>query len=367
MLTSVCPRVHTNINELRTDLLQNGWGVYQLLSSTKNEEYLQQIHHELDSISFELSGELDEGPFYPRIPRVLSGMIKHAHVSMIRTAHELRKEARPIFFELMNNQSMIPFLEHPIPIIPEELSCNPDAIYVSSGKLPVFPQSVNNQINQNDLLWWHIDADKPVSFLQSSVVLQNPEGSEEFCVYERSHMFTNVLNKGSPIPDDFYLLTDSDKTSLEENGCRPISMRIPQGCIVFWFSSTVHTVKPFHNAVNPRIQVYTCYATTKHLDSIYQEDLIHMKTLAILLGGSCRHLPYPCSITWQNGNTSLYRDLISFEELYAHCGETFFGTSKETDFIDSELSLYGLTRENVRNSIEYWKTNWTSRMSLFEF
>jgi hypothetical protein len=91
-----------------------------------------------------------------------------------------------------------------------------------------------------------------------------------------------------------------------------------------------------------------------------------MKTLAILLGGSCRHLPYPCSVTWQNGDEHLFRDLINPHELNVQYPNVFFGTRAE-DLTDTELSIYGLTRKDVHDSIEYWKINWTRSMELFDF
>ncbi len=380
-MQKITPVIRTNIHDLRTDLIQNGWGVYQLLTPTENELYLQQTKYELEMLNVNVNADenvnvnADENgngdvydPFYKNIPRVLSGMIKHYHASMTRTAHELRKKIRPIFYELMDDDvhGISSFLEHPIPLNENELSCNPDAIYVSSSKRPIFPQSVRNQINPNDLLWWHVDTDVPISFIQSSIVLQNPEGSEEFCVYNGSHRYMNEINGGELLPSDFYLLSTQDQMNLQEKGCQPMSMQIPPGCAVLWFSSTVHTVKPFNNALLPRIQYYVCYGVIKHLGLNVIQDLKHMKTLAILLGGSCRHLPYPCSVTWQNGDEHLFRDLINPHELNVQYPNVFFGTRAE-DLTDTELSIYGLTRKDVHDSIEYWKINWTRSMELFDF
>lgn len=321
-------------------LVEHGWAVVKIMDEATVDAFVADMHEEL--------WEFGSAPFYPEIPRVLGGMLKNWHFSMLRSAHAIRKHARPYFFALLSQgyDRLAPFLDFPCPDDEHELSCNPDALFVSSGKPVRFPPSLPTS---DDGLWWHVDTDKPNTFLQASVVLQNPEGSEEFCVLDKSHRYFDAY--ADSIRSDFHLLSPANLACLYERGCEPVHMRVPPGHMVVWFSSTVHTVQPFRASPQPRMQTYVCFATTKHLSPETMETLTMAKALAVLMGASCRHCPYPCDASYQYGSRGMSRDYISAEELP---GE-FFGSNPDCDYTDAELSVYGLTRASFYDAVHRWR------------
>jgi hypothetical protein len=360
MVKSIIPQVFTSLHDASLHLIQYGWVVVSLLTTEQVRMYTNDIH---DSLSF-IENSQDCDIFHPKIPRVLGGMLKSHHISMLRPVHEIRKLARSRFYDFLQSADyhLYDYTNFPIPNNLEDLTCNPDAIYVSSGLQPKFPRGASQNIQQGGL-WWHVDTDTERSFIQGSIVLENPHGSEEFCVVSESHKHFDILDDSRRLGSDFYMLNSQDLTNLKERGCEALSLQVPEGSYVLWFSSTVHTVKPFSSeGTSPRIQVYATFAPTTSIVGDERKDLELMKSLAVLLGGSCRHLPYPCEITWQNGNRGLYRDLIPFEEL----PEIFMFSNKE-DYTNSELSVYGLNVDTLRYSIEYWSKEWNEQMMSFMF
>jgi hypothetical protein len=275
---------------------------------------------------------------------------------MSRTAHELRKLARPAFFDILQGATD-EFLTFPPPTTEEDLSCNPDALFVSTGEPARFPAGVELP---DPNMWWHVDTEVQAGFLQGSFVLDNPNGSEQFSVLDGSHRHFHLLEITDP-GSDFHLLSKSDFERVTEV-CPVVHLQIPAGCLVVWYSATVHTVKPPDPEVYtaPRVQTYICFGTTTHIDEIVVSGLKVVKVLAILLGGSCRHHPYPCDVTWQRGTEGMRRDFVPPEELPA----CIFG-SAPTDFTDEALSVYGLTRQDVLDSVEYWTMSWKRKMDVW--
>ena len=357
-MNSLIPHVFNNMYDASLHLIHHGWVVISLLSDEQTNSFKNKIHESLSNIE---NGGNDI--FHTSIPRVLGGMLKTHHTSMLRPVHEIRKLARTRFFEFLKESDyhVFDYTNFSIPNEEIDLTCNPDAIFVSSSIQPSFPRSVCDNL-QNGGLWWHVDTDEERSFIQGSVVLDNPLGSEEFCVISESHKYFNILDESRRLGSDFYMLTSNDLKKYDENNCDKISLRIPSGSYVLWYSSTVHTVKPFYNSITPRIQIYVTFAPIIHIRGKEYEDLLLKKCLAILLGGSCRHLPYPCEITWQNGIHGYTRDLIPFGEL-----PDFFMFSKVIDFFDdNNLNIYGIDDyETLRNLIEYWGYNWDETMYSF--
>ena len=342
MLTSIIPVVLTVAADIRSHLQEHGWAVTRVVDEPSALQMRSQI--------------LDELAMYPdEIPRTLGGMIKTHNMCMSRTAHEIRKLARPVFFDILRD-AYDAFLVFPRPEQESDLSCNPDALFVSTGEPARFPRGVDIQ----DSLWWHVDTEQRTGFLQGSFVLDNPEGSEEFAVLDGSHHHFDELE----ITDhgtDFHLLTHEERTRLSEI-CQPLSLRVPPGCLVVWYSATVHTVRPPNPALytRPRVQTYVCFGTTMHLDAEYIRDVTLTKALAVLLAGSCRHHPYPCEVTWQRGLEGATRDFLPVNELIPW----IFG-SRPTDFTDEELSVYGLSRASVLDAVDYWSTHWNRKMQQY--
>ncbi len=361
MVKSIIPQVFTSLHDASLHLVQYGWVVLSLLSSEQVNMYTNDIHASLHKVSGS-SSQQDCNIFHSEIPRTLGGMIKTHHASMLRPVHELRKIARTRFYDFLkeSDHHVFDHTNFAIPNSEDELTCNPDAIFVSSGLHPRFPRAAREHVQKGGL-WWHVDTDVPNSFIQGSVVLQNPLGSEEFCVVSESHKHFDVLDDSRRLGSDFYMLSLDDLTKLHERGCEQLSLRVPSGSYVLWYSSTVHTVKPFGNAIEPRVQMYVTFAPLTGIRGEERQDLELMKSLAVLLGGSCRHLPYPCGITWQNGYEGYTRDLIPFDDLIP---EIMF--SKKEDFNDNELNIYGLDIEIIRNSVEFWSYNWNEQMNSWK-
>lgn len=361
MVKSIIPQVFTSMYDASLHLIQHGWVVVSLLSSEQVNTFTNDIHASLHSVSGSTGSE-QCNVFHSGIPRTLGGMIKTHHASMLRPVHELRKLARTRFYEFLSqaDQHVFDHTNFAIPNNENELTCNPDAIFVSSSLHPRFPRAAREHVQKGGL-WWHVDTDEERSFIQGSVVLQNPIGSEEFCVYSESHKHFDVLDDSRRLGSDFYMLSLDDLTKLQERGCEAVSLQVPSGSYVLWYSSTVHTVKPFGNALEPRVQMYVTFAPLHGIRGEERQDLELMKVLAVLLGGSCRHLPYPCGITWQNGYEGYTRDLIPFGELSS---DIMF--SRIEDYSDTEFSIYGLDLETVRESIDFWSYNWNEQMNTWK-
>jgi hypothetical protein len=346
------------------NLLQNGWTTIQVLSTEEAFALRDQLFDELGRL--DATGDPYGGTrtsrnphFFPNIPRVLGGMIKSGHVSLTRTAHEIRKLVRPKVFELLQeipDHAFERFLDFERPATPEELSCNPDAVFVSDGKL------VRAPIETPDKLWWHIDASRERSFLQSSFVLQNPDASEQFGVISGSHNHFHVLQSrqagSGRMRNDWFMLDQDDVEQLAQFGCTPTFIQPPPGTLVVWFSTLVHTVKPadLRRMVEPRVQTYVCFGKVPRPVPSRERFELHNKVAAILFGATCRHLPYPCSPEWQTYiygegpavRNKMYRDVIEPSD-----APWVFGTHPH-DFTDHELSVYGITRDDVMTVVDSW-------------
>ena len=338
------PAVLSATDEIRAHLFEHGWAVTRVV----DESTAFQLR---DKLIADIAG-IGDSEF---IPRTLGGMIKTHKLGMSRTAHELRKLARPVFYNILQGETDA-FLTFPPPTTEDELSCNPDALFVSTGEPARFPVGVELP---DPNMWWHVDTEVHAGFLQGSFVLDNPEGSEQFSVLDGSHRHFDLLDISDP-GSDFHLLSKSDFARM--NFCPVVNLRIPAGCLVVWYSATVHTVKPPDPDVYhaPRVQTYICFGTTAHLDEIVVSRMKLVKTLAVLLGGSCRHHPYPCEVTWQQGYEGMRRDFVPPEELPA----CIFGSSP-SDFTDDDLSVYGLTHQDVLDGVEYWTHNWKRKMDVW--
>ena len=367
-MNSIRPIIHTSMLDAANHLIQHGWTVINAFDQHQTEIYKHDLLTELQYYS-------DDHTFFTDIPRVLGGMIKSGHLSMSRTLHSIRKNVRPKYHSVIKelpNEITQRFLDHPIPETPEELNCNPDALFVSSGIPPIFPPRAGVG---SDGLWWHIDASRERTFVQSSVILDNPEGSEEFCVISGSHNYFYELQERvsdtNRMVDDWFMLDASDTQFLKDHNCEPVSMLLPPGAMVLWFSTTVHTVKPPKNhLISPRIQIYVCFGTFTHLDVDVQKDIKNMKTSAILFGTSCRHLPYPCSFDWQEKFGGGYVHLYYRDLIYPHKLEIdmpwIFGWHS-LDFTDDELSVYGITAAELKTNVQNWnqqyKYLWLKKMN----
>lgn len=361
-MKSIRPTVWENAHDASKHLTEHGWTVIKVMDRSTAERLKRSMQRDVGFFD-----DFDDDPFHPYISRILGGMLKTHHLSMCRSAHTLRKKVRSTFFDVLR---CLPFpdkyLDFPIPQNEEELSCNPDAIYISSGDEFVLPKSIsearkvtnndNLRDDENNLLWWHVDTNREKSFLQSSVVLQNPKGSEEFAVYDKSHLHFDCLDSRR---EGFQLLNDNDIEELEKVGCEPLSIRVPRGSMILWFSSTVHTIRPFKNANLPRMLSYVCFGTIHHLSVDELLWLRRQKSLAILFGGTCGHTPYPCSVNWQNGRVGWFRDVIPYYEI----PHVIFGSRKK-DYTDRELSIYGLTVEDLREAILHFSQTWDPSLKI---
>lgn len=323
----------------REHLIENGWCVVPLLNEFLSEHYLIKIQNELTQI-------FGTENFYENCPRVLDGMIKTHHTSMLRSVHELRFHARSKIFEFLDPKTWSHFRDlKPLTTIfqnlrhENELTCNPDAIFVSSG-------SSNNLAEP----WWHVDTGSiSLNNLQGSIVLANPPNCEKMYVLQKSHKFFEHLNiPQQNVQAKFHLLTKNEVELLKTLGCEPVCVNdyTPPGSLVLWFSSTVHHVTPNQGSETPRVITYVCFGKT---DLLSEEDKI-LKTFAVLFGGSCRHFPQSCEVSWQYGKTGLSRDLIHFREMNEKYW--FLFGSRIHDYTDSNLNIYGLTKEDVKNAIK---------------
>jgi hypothetical protein len=346
------------------DLIQNGWTTIRVTSTEEAFALREQLFDELGRL--DASGDPDgrsssssKPTFFQNIPRVLGGMIKSGHVALTRTAHEIRKLVRPKIFELLQaipDDAFQRFLDFERPTTPDDLSCNPDAVFVSDGK-PV------RSLAPAGKPWWHIDASRERSFLQSSFVLHNPDASEQFGVISKSHNHFHTLKArqtgSGRMQNDWFLLDDDDVEVLMDLHCTPTFIQPEPGTLVVWFSTTVHTVKPadLERMIEPRVQTYACFGKVpRPVRSSIPDPRpeIHMKVAAVLFGATCRHLPYPCTPEWQtniygpNVKNKLYRDVID-----PHDAPWVFGTHPH-DFTDHELSVYGFTRDDVIEVVNSW-------------
>jgi hypothetical protein len=355
-----CPVGH--MSPYANDLLQNGWTTIQVLNTEEAFALRDQLFDELgrlDATGDPYGRTSRRNPhFFPNIPRVLGGMIKSGHASLTRTAHEIRKLVRPHIFELLQeipDPAFERFLDFERPAAPEELSCNPDAVFVSDGK-PV------RSLVPTGEPWWHIDASRERSFLQSSFVLDNPNASEQFGVISKSHNHFHTLKArqagSGRMHNDWFLLDEDDVEVLRDLNCIPTFIQPPPGTLVVWFSTLVHTVKPadLERMTEPRVQTYVCFGKVPRPVSTSQFRTcpeIHMKVAAVLFGATCRHLPYPCTPEWQTNiyghvTNNMYRDVID-----PHDAPWVFGTHPH-DFTDHELSVYGVTRDDVIEVVNSW-------------
>ncbi len=325
--------------------------------------------HYRDALLSELKlypGVRADDPFVRGIPRVLGGMIKSGHASMTYTTHRIRELARPKFFEVLQqipDRTFQTFLDYQRPNSSNELSCNPDAIFVSDAKPVRIPAGA---ATTPDGLWWHIDASRERSFLQAAVVLDNPDGSEQFGVIEKSHLHFDLLQSGAGarMHNDWFLLNSAEVDELQDHGCTPRFMQFEPGTMVFWFSNTVHTVRPAQLAriERPRVQTYVCFGVLPQ--PISDRDL-HLKVSAVLFGASCRHLPYPCVPEWQMTcypeGTGPYQDVIFPSDWLPWV----FGANPEQDFTDERLSVYGITRDDVRTVVQTWEDDFDEFKQIF--
>ena len=356
-------------------LVRHGWATMRVTSTEHALALRDQLFSELgllhnsgDPFGF-FEREAGETKFFPNIPRVLGGMIKSGHVSMTRTAHEIRKLVRPAIFEVLQaipNDTFERFLDFERPNSSDELTCNPDAVFVSDGK------PVRSLVDTPDKLWWHIDASKEKSFLQSSFVLQNPDASEQFGVISGSHNHFHTLQArqagSGRMQNEWFLLDASDVEQLEQFGCQKTFMQLEPGTLVVWFSTLVHTVKPadLERMIEPRVQTYACFGKVSYpvshrlrLDGNCEQlpsanRSLHLKAAAVLFGATCRHLPYPCTPEWQTNiygihvQNKMYRDVVDPASM-----PWIFGTHPH-DYTDHELNVYGLTRDNIVEVVEAW-------------
>jgi hypothetical protein len=343
-------------------LVQQGWMAVPLLAPDVALQYRDALLAELKLYP----GVHSDDPFVRGIPRVLGGMIKSGHVSMTYTTHTIRELARPKFFEVLQqipDETFRTLLDFQRPNSPNDLACNPDAVFVSDGKPVRMPPGA---ATTSEGLWWHIDASRERSFLQASVVLDNPDGSEQFGVIEKSHLHFDLLKSGAGarMHNDWFLLNSKEVNELAEVGCVPRFMQFEPGTMVLWFSNTVHTVRPaqLERIERPRVQTYVCFGVLPQ--PITERDL-HLKVSAILFGATCRHLPYPCVPEWQMNifpdGTGPYRDVLFPRDWLPWV----FGANPSEDFTDAHLSVYGLTREDVRAVVHTWEDEFDDFKRLF--
>ncbi len=334
-----------------SQLIHQGWTTVQLMPTDVALHYRDALLGELKLYP----GVHADDPFVRGIPRVLGGMIKSGHVSMTYTTHKLRELARPKFFELLQqlpDETFRTLLDFQRPSHFGEITCNPDAVFVSDARPIEFPPGA---ATTPEGLWWHIDASRERSFLQAAVVLDNPDGSEQFGVIEKSHLHFDLLKSsaGARMHNDWFLLNASEVEQLQQVGCTPRFTQFEPGTMVFWFSNTVHTVRPaqLDRIERPRVQTYVCFGV---LPSLTERDL-HMKASAVLFGATCRHLPYPCVPEWQMNvfpdGSGPYRDVIFPHEWLPWV----FGANPSEDFTDARLSIYGVTREHLQSVVDTWE------------
>ncbi len=303
------------------DLVQNGYVTIPLFTLEEAHSLKNQLFREVESVTS------TSPPFFEGVPRVLGGMIKFN--PMLQTLHDIRKHARPKFYEVVRSlyeprpdlyERLIDF---EVPSNPDELTCNPDGFFISDNKRDVKYKK-----------WWHIDASREKSFIQASVVLDNPENSEEFAVIEGSHLHFDVLAQKNPL-NDWYMLDDEDITRLvDERSCRVKYMRPAPGTMVLWFSNLVHTVRaPTVELENPRVLTYVCFGKLPDSNDFMVKNV---KTAAVMLGAACRHLPYPCV-------PELNFDILLPSE-------------KPREIVSdlNDLSIYGLSRSDVLEAVESW-------------
>jgi hypothetical protein len=347
-----------------SQLAQQGWMTVKLMEPVQALALRDDLLNELRMYP----GVNPEDPFVRGIPRVLGGMIKSGHASMTYTTHRIRELARPKFFEVLQSIPDDIFRSHldfERPNHVDDLSCNPDAVFVSDGKPVRFPPGATNT---EDGFWWHVDASRERSFLQAAVVLDNPDGSERFAVIERSHLHFDLLKAGAGarMQNDWFLLNADEVRELEQVGCSKRLLQLEPGTMVVWFSNTVHTVAPANLRVMhaPRVQTYVCFGVVPK--PITERDL-HMKVSSVLFGASCRHLPYPCVPEWQMNVISPdeafgpYRDVIFPTEWLPWV----FGANPSEDFTDSRLSVYGITLDDVRMVVSTWESEFDAFRQLF--
>jgi hypothetical protein len=306
-----------------------------------------------------------DDPFVRGIPRVLGGMIKCGHVSMTYTAHRIRELARAKYFEVLQaipDNDFQTYLRFERPRSPEELSCNPDGVFVSNGEPVKFPRS---DVTDPDGCWWHIDASHKQSFLQAAVVLDNPDGSERFAVINKSHQHFELLKSraGARMAGDWFLLNADEIAELESLGCSRQYLQFQPGTLVVWFGTLVHTVAPAQLDImkSPRVQTYVCFAVPEFVE-------VATKVSVILFGATCRHLPFPCRPEWQMHifprqfeMPPHYRDIVFPHEWLPWV----FGANPEQDFTNERLSIYGVTPEQMRETVENWDPEYESFLSLF--
>jgi len=343
-------------------LVQQGWMTVSLVRPDVAYELRDALLAELRMYP----GVESDDPFVRGIPRVLGGMIKSGHASMTYTTHRIRELARPKFFEVLQQIPDITFrtfLDYQRPNDVNDITCNPDAIFVSDAKPVRIPPGATTT---SDGLWWHIDASRERSFLQAAVVLDNPDGSEQFGVIEKSHLHFDLLQSGAGarMHNDWFLLNQTEVRELEDVGCTQRFMQFEPGTMVLWFSNTVHTVRPAQLAriERPRVQTYVCFGVLPQ--PITERDL-HLKVSAVLFGATCRHLPYPCVPEWQmnifpNG-TGPYRDVHFPNEWLPWV----FGASPSEDFTDAQLGIYGITCDDIRTVVQTWEDDFYDFKQLF--
>lgn len=348
-----------------SNLVQQGWMTVPLLEPARALSMRDDLLNELRMYP----GVDAEDPFVRGIPRVLGGMIKSGHVSMTYTTHRIRELARSKFFEVLQSipdEIFRSHLDFERPNRAEDLSCNPDAVFVSDGEPVQFPVGATNT---TDGYWWHIDASRERTFLQAAVVLDNPDGSERFAVMERSHLHFDLLKAGAGarMHNDWFLLNADEIHELEQVGCSKRLLQLEPGTMVVWFSNTVHTVAPANLNVmrTPRVQTYVCFGVVPK--PMTERDL-HMKVSSVLFGATCRHLPYPCVPEWQMNIIpeefayGPYRDVIFPNEWLPWV----FGANPTEDFTDSHLSVYGITLDDVRMVVGTWEPEFRTFKRIFE-
>lgn len=356
------------VNRSASNLVRQGWTTIRVTSTEHALALRDQLFSELGQLND--SGD-PRGPFrsmtapnarnpnfFPNIPRVLGGMIKTGHASLTRTAHEIRKLVRPTIFEVLQaipDEAYERFIDFERPAQVEELSCNPDAIFVSNGK------PVRSLVDTPDGLWWHIDASKEKSFLQTSFVLDNPNDAEQFGVISASHLHFHTLQArqagSGRMQNEWFLLNDSDVEQLQQFGCTKTFIQPEPGTLVLWFSTLVHTVRPanLERMVEPRVQAYACFGKVPRSLKM-SASFKHTKVAAVLFGATCRHLPYPCTPEWQTNvygvgvENKFYRDVL----LNPAADMPWVFGSHPHDFTDHELSVYGITRDDIVDVVESW-------------
>lgn len=337
-----------------SNLVEQGWMTVRLMEPAHALMLRDELLNEL-----RMYPDVDPSdPFVCGIPRVLGGMIKSGHVSMTYTTHRIRELARPKFFEVLSalpDETFRSHLDFERPNEPEDLSCNPDAVFVSEGKPVRFPPGASTT---TDGLWWHIDASRERTFLQAAVVLDNPDGSEQFAVMEKSHLHFDLLKAGagSRMQNDWFLLNADEVHELEQVGCTKRFFQFEPGTMVLWFSSLVHTVSParLEELMSPRVQTYVCFGVVPR--PMTERDL-HLKVSSVLFGATCRHLPYPCVPEWQMNVIpdelayGPYRDVIYPNEWLPWT----LGANPAEDFTDARLSVYGITVDDMWSVVDTWE------------